>query len=250
MTATAPNPTSADSDDGGRSLVRYARPDLERMSTAIISDRADGATLGELSDRHGISIWAVRQVLSAAGMTGRSRVPGAGAALGARPSSPSPAAYISAGYLPARGERLSPPAAPAAPAAARVSALGHLPLSSHRLDASIGSESMALEARATHPTAAASSSASVSASSILDADADLLGSRRPLTPAEVRRLRGVRALTVRSNGSAAGSDRLAALVSGYWGEGVGLADLADALGISRDGVVSLLRRAGVTDRLG
>ncbi|MDR1998372.1 MAG: hypothetical protein LBQ06_00295, partial [Frankiaceae bacterium] len=57
--------TAAAAAAAGRSLVRYARPDLERMSAAILADRASGSTLGELAARHGVSIWAVRQVLTA-----------------------------------------------------------------------------------------------------------------------------------------------------------------------------------------
>ena len=61
----------ADEPPDGPSLVRYARPELERITPLILSERSTGATLGELSRRHGISVWAVRQVLSAAGLTGR-----------------------------------------------------------------------------------------------------------------------------------------------------------------------------------
>jgi hypothetical protein len=56
---------------GDASLVRYARPDLERVSALIVAERIAGATLEHLSCSYGISLWAVRQVLAAAGVSGR-----------------------------------------------------------------------------------------------------------------------------------------------------------------------------------
>lgn len=268
-----------------RSLVRYARPDLEHMAGDIAADRAAGATLGELAARYNVSIWAVRQVLNAAGLSGRSRsseAPGvrpglrvprssssdvaappsasstsATAAASATSAAPSPAAPTAA--PPVEGA-ISGPAHEPAPARATASAAGVAPTASAPVAPAVGLAADDLMLGGAAPVSAAGRRADRSTPTRqpiaedgwpvdggpLSPDA-APARRQRLTEAQIRRLRAVRALHSRSPHDAEHVPvRLAELVAQLWTEGADLTDLADALEMTADALTAFLRRSGVS----
>lgn len=227
--ATPPQLRSEGQTNGaGRSLVRYARPDLERMAATIVADRAAGATLGDLAARHGVSVWAVRRVLADAGLGGRRH---AGRPVAAADSVPSDEADDDT-------QNNAPVAAsPTGPDATDDSTTPRAAIADSATDvvpADDGSTAQPPDG-GTGTTSPAAQQRRRSTS---------VGGRA-LTAEEIRRLRGVRALNApRAQCGDELPARLLTLVAQLWTEGAALADLADVLEVTTDTVINLLRTPG------
>jgi len=228
--------TNDETRGASRSLVRYARPELDQMRTAILADRATGSTLADLATRYGVSIWAVRRVLAAAGQS----KPGSAASLAAASGQPGdPASEGFARALADEGE-----ASGSGEAGGTTPGLGAASTGA----ASTGGPSTTNPAREPEQDGRRAPLRRRRASTGEQGPPALPVSpstRRRLTAAESRRLRALRALqelTVQD----APSPRLAEAVAHLWVEGAAIRELARAVGTTDEAIIELLRFSGVT----